>query len=310
MQTMSFSLDSTINLDQLRAFVLVARAGSFTAAAASLDLTQPAVSLQVRQLERRLGVRLLERVGRRVKPTAAGVELLVHAPRIAGAVDAAVDAVRSHSEGVSGRVHLATSVTNCLYLLPPVLRRLRDEFPSLAIVVSAGNVDEVMAKVEGNQVDLAVVTLPAPSRSVSLTPLFKGEFVAIRRRGAAADWPARLTPRVLHPLPQVKFSAGTSTQGIVDAWLRQAGRAREPAMQLDSAEAIKEVVAAGLGYAILPRMSVTGRGHHPDLEVRQLSPRLYGTQAIAMRGDKPMTRALRKVFDAIVEEAKESKRVV
>lgn len=300
---MSFSLDLAINLDQLRAFALVARAGSFTAAAASLDLTQPAVSLQVRQLERHLGVRLLERVGRGVKPTAAGGDLLAQVPRLASALEAAVDAARAHSEGVSGRVHLATSVTNCLYLLPPVLRRLREEFPSLAIVVGAGNVDDVMARLERNLVDLAVVTLPVSSRPVSVTPILKGEFVAIRRRGGPG-WPARLTPGFLNPLPQVRFSAGTSTQGIVDAWLRQAGRVREPDMELDSAEAIKEVVAAGLGYAILPRMSVAGRGAHPELEVRQLSPRLYGTQAIAMRGDKPMTRALRKVFDAIVEEAK------
>src|SRR5688572_22934968 len=71
-----------LNLDQLHAFVQVAECGTFSGAAERLGITQPAVSLRLRLLEERVGVVLLERVGKRVRPTAAGAELLDHATRI------------------------------------------------------------------------------------------------------------------------------------------------------------------------------------------------------------------------------------
>ena len=74
------------SLDQLQTFAHVIEAGSFSAAAERLELSQPAVSLQVRQLEKRLGLRLIERVGRRAAPTAAGEELLAHVRQIDAAV--------------------------------------------------------------------------------------------------------------------------------------------------------------------------------------------------------------------------------
>lgn len=300
MQAIKNILDSTLHLDQLRAFSLVVQTGSFSAAAERLSLTQPAVSMQVRQLERRLSVRLLERIGRGVTVTAAGTELMLHVPRIATAVETAISAVAPYSSGVNGRVRLGASVTTCLYLLPPVLRQLKEAFPALSIVVSTGNTEELVRGVEANMLDLALVTLPVSSRSMSTTPIFKDEFVAIGRV-SECTWPKRLNSEVLNALQLVSFSTGTSTQGIVDRWLRKQGAVPKPVMELDSVEAIKAVVAAGLGCAIVPRMAVTDRGHHPELQLQPLSPRLHRTLAILARNDKPMTHGLRAVFDAIVE---------
>ena len=78
-----------LNLDYLDSFAVVIDCGSFSAAAERLQLTQPAVSLQVRQLERSLNATLIERVGRKARPTAAGVALLSHAQQINAAVMAA-----------------------------------------------------------------------------------------------------------------------------------------------------------------------------------------------------------------------------
>src|SRR5262245_53706118 len=112
----------SLNLDQLQAFAEVIRLGSFSAAAHRLSLTQPAVSLQVGQLEKRLGVKLLERLGRRISPTAAGHRLLDHAARIDAAVAAALAAVAPHARGEAGRLRLGTGGTAGIHLLPPVLR--------------------------------------------------------------------------------------------------------------------------------------------------------------------------------------------
>ncbi|MND69052.1 HTH-type transcriptional regulator YofA [compost metagenome] len=84
---------TTLNLGNLATFRLVIQRGSFSAAADALGLSQPAVSLQIRQLEQFLQTRLVERTGRGVKATAAGLTLLNHSDRIEHVVDEAICSV-------------------------------------------------------------------------------------------------------------------------------------------------------------------------------------------------------------------------
>lgn len=291
------------SLDQLRKFEMVVAHRSFTAAAEQLGLTQPAVSQQVRQLEKQLGVRLLERVGRAVTPTAAGIDLLQHVPDIHLAMETAMHAVRTHAKEVTGTVRLGTGVTTCLYLLPDILRQLHDHHPRLDLVISTGNTDDLVRRVEGNLLDLALLTMPVASHALSVAPILDDEIVAVRARGSR-QWPAKVRAESLCERTLVMFGPGTTTRGLIDAWFARSGRKPKPSMELDSVEAIKAVVAAGLGYSLLPRMAVTDRGSHPGLEVRSLSPALRRTQAIAMRHDKPLGSALRSVANAVADGAK------
>ncbi|GAA6121105.1 LysR family transcriptional regulator [Acidovorax sp. FG27] len=294
-------MPSELPLDPLRAFDLVAREGTFSAAAERLGLTQPAVSLQVRQLERRLGVRLLERVGRSVRPTAAGAELLQHVPAIAAALQAALRAVGSHASEVAGRVRLCTGLTTCLYLLPPVLHQLRAAHPRLEVVVSTGNTEQCLRGVETNTLDLALVTLPVASRALAVVDVLQDELVAVGRRGGTPALPARCTPGALAGLPLLALDATATTRQIVDAWLRRSGAVPRPQMEFDSVEAIKAMVFAGLGVGILPRMAVGGPGLPHELEVRPLVPRLQRRMGLVLRNDKPLGRALHAVVQAITE---------
>jgi DNA-binding transcriptional LysR family regulator len=298
-------LEKNLNLDQLRSFALVVEAGSFSAAADRLGLTQPAVSLQVKLLERRLGVRLIERVGKRARPTVAGLALLQHVSQIENAVEAAIDAVADHAAGVTGRVRLGCGATACLYFLPPVLRALRAQFPALSIVVSTGNTDDYVRKVEENTIDLALVTLPAGGRSLVATPVRDDEFVAIGRRDGA-PLKARVSPADLMPLPLVLFEPAANTRKLIDRWFAAAGLTPRPVMELGSVEAIKEMVAAGLGYGVVPGMSMAGRGAHPDLKASRLSPRMHRTLALVARRDKPVSKGMRILFDAVVSAGRKS----
>lgn len=296
---MKTDLASSINFEQLRTFALVLESGSFSAAAEKLGLTQPAVSVQVKQLERRLGVRLVERVGRRIGPTPAGADLMAELPHVTAALTHAINAATFHAAGVAGRVRLGTGGTGCLYLLPPVLRELRAQYPLLNIIVSTGNTEGYVRRVEDNTVDAALVTLPVSSRALAVTPILRDDFVAICQRGSTR-WPAEVTARELDALPLVKFVSEASVRGLVDDWLRRGGCMSPPVMEFDSVEAIKEMVAAGLGVAILPKMAVTGRGQHPELDLRPLHPPLHRTLALITRNDKPVSKGLRQVIDAVV----------
>jgi DNA-binding transcriptional LysR family regulator len=286
-----------LNLDHLRALVTVAELGSFTAAAERLGITQPAVSLQVKQLERRLGVTLVERVGRKARPTAAGAELLAHAGRIEAAVASALDAVTRHAEGAMGRVRLGTGATACIFLLPPVLGKLRRKYPDLDIVVTTGNTADIVKAVEENIIDVGLVTVPASGRMLEVTPILEEEFVVIAPPGM--EMPKRIAPPVLATLPVLLFEPGGNTRRIADEWFARAGTSLKPVMSLGSVEAIKELVAAGLGCAILPGMAVRRPADARRLQVRSLSPKLHRKLAVVVRRDKPLHRGLRETLRAL-----------
>jgi DNA-binding transcriptional LysR family regulator len=287
-----------IKLDQLRTFLEVVDHGGFSAAAARLQLSQPAVSLQVRQLERRLGVRLIERVGKRTQPTAAGADLVDHARRIEENVQAALDGMAAYAHGTLGRVRIGTGATACIYLLPPILSDLRRRFPTLEITVRTGNTADVLKDLEENWIDIGLVTLPAPGRMFAVTPLLDDAFVAI----AAADedrLPAVVTPRALSGLPVLLYEAGGNTRRVVDAWFAKAGVRLTPAMDLGSVEAIKELVGAGLGCAVLPGSAIRKKGERVPLLTRPLSPALHRKLGLVMRRDKTLTKGLRETVKAL-----------
>jgi DNA-binding transcriptional LysR family regulator len=292
-----------LNLDHLRTYALIIETGSFSGAAERLGLSQPAVSLQIRQLEQRLGLRLVERVARRATPTPAGLDLLEGIQQVNTAVDGVMAAMASHASNVEGRVTLGTGATACLYLLPQILRSLRIRFPKLSVVVSTGNTADFVKAVEGNTLDLALVTLPVKRRALVTTPLLNDEFVAIASK-REAPLPARITPAFLAKRELVLFEPAANTRVVIDQWFRDAGHAPKPVMELGSVEAIKEMVAAGLGCSILPAMAVTGPGQHPELAVHPLYPRLQRTLALVMRGDKPVNKAMRQVISAIEQRTK------
>ncbi|WP_417219961.1 LysR family transcriptional regulator [Achromobacter spanius] len=289
-----------LNLDHLRLFAQVIELGSFSAAAERGGVTQPAVSLQVRQLERRFGLKLVERVGRRAGPTAAGLELLTHIRVIDAALAQAEQAMTAHASQVSGRIRLGTGATACTYLLPPVLAQLRRRFPALDIVASTGNTADMLRGLENNTLDMGLVTLPAPGRMFQVTPLIEDEFVAIFPARDAASIPAQVTPQALAPWPLVLFEPGARTRRLVDDWFEAAGMAAKPFMELGSTEAMKEIVAAGLGCAVPPKLAVSGAGQRDALAVHSLTPHLSRELAIVMRRDKPLSRGLRHLQEALL----------
>lgn len=291
-----------LGLDRLRTFTHVIELGSFSAAATRLELSQPAISLQVRELEKQVGVRLIERVGRRAAPTAAGEELLGYARRIDAMVSAALDAMQRHAKGTVGRIRLGTGDTACIYFLPPVLRRLRQQFPSLDIVVSTGNSPDILKSIEENTIDVGLVTLPAPGRIFDVQPVIDDDFVAITSR-SAAPLPERVTPGDLSKLPVVLYEPGANTRQLIDQWAMRAGISLKPTMELGSVEAIKEVVGAGLGCGVVPAMAAPRPRALGRTVIRPLHPRLRRQLAIVMRRDKPLQRGLREVVNAIKTSA-------
>lgn len=282
-----------LNLDQLQTFMQVARLGSFTATARHLHLTQPAVSFQIRELERRFGVPLLERVGKHSRPSAAGRELLKHAARINLAVDELHAALAVHKGELTGMVTIGSGATACIYLLPKYLGRLRERFPHLEMTVITDNTHDIVSGIEEGLIDLALVTLPVRSKAVRCKPLIDDEMVAIFPETQQPHEQA-MTAEALAEYPILQYEAGGNTRRIIDDWFLAAGVMPKPVIELGSIEAIKELVAAGLGCAVVPRMAVRQGERYA---ARGLSPVLHRELALVTRSSGVVRPALEKVFE-------------
>jgi DNA-binding transcriptional LysR family regulator len=295
-----------LNLDYLESFLAVIQCGSFSAAAERLQLTQPAVSLQIRQLERTLKASLVERVGRKARPTAAGEALLAHIQPINGAVASAIEAVGRHTAGSGGRVRLGTGATACIFLLPPILKALRKALPDVEITVTTGNTAELAKAIEANTLDIGLLTLPLSGRMFEITPVLDDAFVLAAPPAMAL--PARITPARLADRPVILFEPGGNTRRIVDQWLARAGVSLRPLMSLGSVEAIKGMVRAGLGCAVLPGMALSDRAARRELIVRPLSPKLHRRLAVVVRRDKRLELGLRRMLAALKAIAPQEER--
>lgn len=296
-----------LNLDQLLTFATVVEHTGFTEAAARLGLTQPAVSMQIRNLEERFGVRLIERVGKRALPTAAGRDLLPFVRRLRDEADAAVAHMMSHRAGDVGRVRIGTGATACIYRLPPLLAALRADHPGLEIIVVTGNTPDILDAVEAGTLDLALVTMPAARPGLSIEPVCAEELVAVDAPRAVDDGGAALSVSALSPAGAaagslILYERGGTMRAVIDAWFVAGGAQPRPAMELGNVEAIKNLVAAGLGRSILPAVTVAGPGDRARFAVRPLTPPLTRTLGLALRRDKvpdPGVRALARAIAAM-----------
>ncbi|WP_434712727.1 LysR family transcriptional regulator [Rhizobium sp. YTUHZ045] len=285
-----------LNLDQLSTFINVADLGSFTAAADKEGVTQPAVSLQIKGLEQRLGVRLIERVGRRAQPTAAGIDLLSHARRLLQQAAAAEEAMMPHRDGASGRVRIGSGGTASIHLLPRAIAAARQSMPGLEITVSIGNADDILRDLEANSLDIAVVALPASGRNFEIEPFYEEELLAVAPAGSPVPKggpdPAFMRDRTL------LLYEGGNTRRAIDAWLAAPDIRIRPAMEFGSIEAIKELVAVGLGWSILPGLAVK-RDRAGLLTTSSLQPKLTRRLAMVLRRDKHLTRGLREMIKSL-----------
>ncbi|HEX5814620.1 MAG TPA: LysR family transcriptional regulator, partial [Methylomirabilota bacterium] len=282
----------------VRTFQEIVRHASFSRAAETLHLSQPAVSHHIRHLEETLGTRILERIGRRARPTAAGELLLAHAGRAFAELEAARQAIHRLRGVVAGRVRLGTGATASIYLLPEALRRLRARHPDLDLAVVTGNSAELAAAVAASELDVAVLTLPVTGRQLLTSPFCVDVQVAIAAPGQA--WPRRgLRPTDLAETPLILYERGGTIRRVVDEWFRR-GRVRPRiAMELGNAEAIKRLVAAGLGVSIVSAVAVQAETRSGTLVTRPLEPPLRRRLAVVRRRDRVSSPALDAVLAAL-----------
>lgn len=286
----------SLSIDHVTTFVHVVELGGFTAAADKIGLTQPAVSLQVKLLEQGLGVRLIERVGRKAQPTAAGLDFLTHARRIIQEASAAEEAMLPYRHGVAGRLRIGTGATTSIHLLPLAIAKVKKRMPGLEITVLIGNVGEILHDLEENLLDLAIVALPAHGRPFEIEPFYEEQLLAVAPKDA--EMPEDGPDAAFLCGQSLLLYDGGNTRKCIDNWVAQAGLQAKPSMEFGSIEAIKELVAAGLGWSVLPELALR-RDRANFLKVSPVRPQLKRQLGMVVRRDKQLTRGLRMMMESL-----------
>ena len=288
-----------LNLDQVRSLIEVIACGSFTAAAHELNLTQPAVSLHVQELENRFKVTLVERVGRRVTPTPAGVEFAEIGRRLLDAVDDAHRVMRRYVDGFVGQVRIGMSMTVLIYLMPPVIRDLKRTVPSLELLIRTRFSENTLQGVRDNELDLGICTGPINDKSVDVTEIGSDQMVAIFPPDSA-EVPAVITPAIVRQSPLILGNSRSAIRHLVEGWIGIGGPVPRPVLELDNVAGIKAVVTAGLGVSLVPRLSVQGDEDAGHLIVRPLDPPIQRALLLIQRRDKTADAAIKHVRTALL----------
>jgi DNA-binding transcriptional LysR family regulator len=153
--------------------------------------------------------------------------------------------MRRFGDGWLGRVRVGTSMTVLMYLLPPILRRLKTDHPQLEINLKAGLTTTTLQMLKTNALDLGLCALPIGDPAFETVPLFNDELVAILP-AALGHVPKKVTPAFLSRCPLVLGSENSALRRTIMDWLALAGPPPRPLMEFDNVEAMKSVVAVGL----------------------------------------------------------------
>ena len=288
-----------LNFDQLRTLVSIADLGTFSAAARALHLAQPTVSLHVSELESRLDTPLMVRGSRRVTPTAAGLVLVQRARALLRDADEAVEAVRRQAEGKLGRVRLGTSTGVVIDLLPRVLEALQDSHPGIDVEVAILGSFQALERLALGTLDVGLVALPQPPlRGTVVTP-WRDQTV---KAFVPASWPSprTATPGWLAQQALIFNDATTHMHRLTMAWFADGGCAPRARIELNYDAAIRSLVAAGYGAALLPVYESRDAETDTRLKVLPLKPRLVRRLGIAHRDEASLDGSTERVIETLV----------
>ena len=238
-----------MNISHLRTLLAIRQKGSLSAAADVVHLSHSAISVQMKQLEAELGAPLFVAGKRPATLTPLGEEVAREAREIVTRADNLSNIARADDTG--GQVGLGFVPTTLETLLPVVLERLRARFPALQVTVRSGLSAELASDVEEGALDFAFLSGPlARADAVTLDEIGAEPLFLI----SAQDLPQPATMEsILAQRPYIAFNRQTWLGRYIDHWLSQKGLGGEPAIELDSIDAIENLVARDFGVSVVPQ---------------------------------------------------------
>lgn len=244
-----------ITLRQLQVFEKVASHLNYSRAAEELYLSQPAVSMQIKQLETNIGLPLFEQMGKKIFLTEAGRELFHYSRNIAQQL-AEMEAVFDGMKGLGGGKLTLSVVNTANYFTPQLLAEFCRRHPGVNVILQVANRDAVLGQLADNSTDLAIMGRPPDGLDVTAEPFMDNPLVVI----AAPGHPLAMLRRVkLAQLAHETFLSreqGSGTRSAMERIFAQHRIQPRVSMEMETNEAIKQAVQAGMGLGILSLHSI------------------------------------------------------
>src|ERR687885_785439 len=269
-----------VDPSRLRLLVEVGRRGSISAAADACRIGQPSATKHLKTLEAAIGTSLVERNGRSSRLTEAGEVVPAHGLRVLDTLEAMQEDLRALREAERGTLTLAASTTPGSYVLPSILQCFADRHPQVDVDVVIGSSAWVAECVARREVHLGLAgELDLPD-GVIAEPFLDDEIVGIAAPGKLRVRRGRAQLSQLADSTLLVREPGSSTRTVSERYLARAGYRPAKRWELDSNEAIKRSVAAGLGIGFVPRLVVADELDRGELV------------AFALEGAGPMRRSV------------------
>jgi LysR family transcriptional regulator, transcriptional activator of the cysJI operon len=267
---------------RLVVFRTVAEQRSFRKAAEELYLTQPAVSLQIKALEEDLGAKLFDRSGAEVRLTSVGEILLEAAQQARELLAQAEQQIAAQDGEQAGRLTLGASTTIAQYVMPHILGEFCQKHPRVHPSLMSGNTEHIVNAVRDEKIALGFIEGPPRTRDVRTEPFLRDELVLIVP--GAHEWAEQgsVASSEIAAAPLLMRERGSGTRRIVELALEEHDvkrRSLNVVMELDSTEAIKSAVEAGLGVGFVSRWAIA-----KDLRLGR-SLRIVEMKGMRMRRD-------------------------
>jgi DNA-binding transcriptional LysR family regulator len=291
-----------MDLDQLHAFLEVARHNSFSLAAKKCFRTQPAISAQIRALEEEIGARVFDRSGGRVSLTAAGRVFREWAAEVLEGKKRVVAALADMDRVPRGELVVGANEGTCLHVLPEVFAEFKRDYPHVSVSVVRQERSRILGSVVDNSVDFGIVSMPVADRRLRVTLIHRDELVLIvppkhplaRNDGQAAS----LEEIACYPL---LFPKVGRTREALEELFAEHRLKPTVSMELESSELLKRFVAANVGIGFIARLNVLREVGARELVSVPLAGRpVRRDLALVYRKDKELSRAA-KAFIGIAE---------
>ena len=291
-----------MDVRQLRYFIGVVEAGSFTAAAHRLGVAQPALSQTVIALESDLGVELLERQPRGVRATAAGMMLLDHAHIVLRSLERAREAVSDAGGDVSGRVAIGLPSTIAPLLAVPLMKEALQTMPGVAVHLVESHSGFLREWLDVSRLDLAVLFNVANTDGVDILPLVIEDLHVINVRQFKSP-KGDISLRDLRGMQLIMAGRSHDLRDTLDDALFLATKQRlTVTAEVDSLPTIKQMVIAGLGSTVLPLANVQTELADGRLTARRIvRPAIERHASLVSLAHRPTTRAQKAIACLVVK---------
>lgn len=260
-------MPSQPTLKQLQYFAALAKAGHYRKAAERAGISQPSLSLQIAKLEEILGLQLVERGRAGALLTPGGREVLARAQRILDDVAALVDLSERLETGLSGTIRLGSSPTLGPYILPNVVRRLHDRYPSLRLFIRDGAPRDLLQDLLDGQHDLILTQLPVASGDVTVRRLFREPLWLAMARDHPLAGQDCIVDSDLAGQNLLALSSAYTLHAQIAALAQEVGASLHQEYEGTSLDALRQMAAMNMGLTFLPGLYVNSEIAGPDGDV-------------------------------------------